>query len=168
VNRLVILGAGESGIGTALLGKEKGYEVFVSDIGKIKQKYKDVLLNNEIEWEEQQHSEDKILNADLVMKSPGIPDKVALVQNLIANNILVVSEIEFASKFTKANLIGITGTNGKTTTTMMLYQILKNANLNIGMAGNIGDSFAKQVAQHNFEHYVLELSSFQLDGIESR
>ena len=167
MNRLVILGAGESGIGTALLGKEKGYEVFVSDIGKIKQKYKDVLLNNEIEWEEQQHSEDKILNADLVMKSPGIPDKVALVQKLIANNILVVSEIEFASKFTKANLIGITGTNGKTTTTMMLYQILKNANLNIGMAGNIGDSFAKQVVQHNFEHYVLELSSFQLDGIES-
>ncbi len=167
VNRLVILGAGESGIGTALLGKDKGFEVFVSDIGKIKEKFKDVLLNNEIEWEEQQHSEDKILNADVVMKSPGIPDKVALVQKLIANNILVVSEIEFASKFTKANLIGITGTNGKTTTTMMLYQILKNANLNIGMAGNIGDSFAKQVVQHNFEHYVLELSSFQLDGIES-
>lgn len=166
MKRLVILGAGESGIGTALLGKDKGFEVFVSDIGKIKEKFKDVLLNNEIEWEEQQHSEYKILNADVVMKSPGIPDKVTLVQKLIANNILVVSEIEFASQFTESNIIGITGSNGKTTTTMMTHQILKSADLDVGIAGNMGNSFAKQIAQSNFEHYVLELSSFQLDGIE--
>jgi UDP-N-acetylmuramoylalanine--D-glutamate ligase len=165
--RLVILGAGESGLGTALLGKEKGFEVFVSDKGKIKEKYKNVLINNEIEWEEQQHTEHKILNADVVMKSPGIPDKVDLVQKLVANNISVVSEIEFASRFTNANLIAITGTNGKTTTTMMTYQIFNNANFNVGIAGNIGKSFAKQVAKSNFEHYVLELSSFQLDGIKN-
>ena len=165
--RLVILGAGESGVGTALLGKEKGFEVFVSDKGKIKGKYKDVLINNEIEWEEQQHSEHKILNANVVMKSPGIPDKVTLVQKLIAANISVVSEIEFASQFTDANLIAITGTNGKTTTTMMTYQILNNANFNVGIAGNIGKSFAKQVVKSNFEHYVLEISSFQLDGIKN-
>ncbi len=167
VNRLVILGAGESGVGTALLGKEKGFEVFVSDKGKIKEKYKDVLINNEIEWEEQQHTEHKILNADVVMKSPGIPDNVAIVKKLVENNISVVSEIEFASQFTDANLIGITGSNGKTTTTMMIHQILINANFNAGMAGNIGESFAKQVAKSNFEHYVLELSSFQLDGIKN-
>ena len=165
--RLVILGAGESGVGTALLGKEKGFEVFVSDKGKIKGKYKDVLINNEIEWEEQQHSEHKILNANVVMKSPGIPDKVTLVQKLIAANISVVSEIEFASQFTDVNLIAITGTNGKTTTTMMTYQILNNANFNVGIAGNIGKSFAKQVVKSNFEHYVLEISSFQLDGIKN-
>ncbi len=167
VNRLVILGAGESGVGTALLGKEKGFEVFVSDKGKIKEKYKDVLLNNEIEWEEEQHTEDKILNADVVMKSPGIPDSIGLIKMLKENNILVISEIEFASKFTNANLIGITGSNGKTTTTLMTYQILNNGGLNVGIAGNIGDSFAKQVVQNSFEHYVLELSSFQLDGIEN-
>jgi len=167
VRRLVILGAGESGVGTALLGKEKGFEVFVSDKGKIKEKHKNVLINNEIEWEEQQHSEHKILNADVVMKSPGIPDKVTLVQKLIAANISVVSEIEFASQFTDANLIAITGTNGKTTTTMMTYQILYNANFNVGIGGNIGESFAKQVAKSNFGHYVLELSSFQLDGIKN-
>lgn len=165
--RLVILGAGESGVGTALLGKEKGFEVFVSDKGKIKEKYKGVLLNNEIEWEEEQHTEDKILNADVVMKSPGIPDSIGLIKMLKENNILVISEIEFASKFTNANLIGITGSNGKTTTTLMTYQILNNGGLNVGIAGNIGDSFAKQVVQNSFEHYVLELSSFQLDGIEN-
>jgi len=164
--RLVILGAGESGIGIALLGKEKGFEVFVSDKGKVKEKYKNVLINNEIEWEEQQHSEHKILNPDVVMKSPGIPDKVTIVQKLIAANISVISEIEFTSQFTDANLIAITGTNGKTTTTMMTYQILYNANFNVGIGGNIGESFAKQVAKSNFEHYVLELSSFQLDGIK--
>ena len=167
MKRLVILGAGESGVGTALLGKEKGYEVFVSDKSNIKEKYKEVLIHNEIEWEEQKHTEDKILNADVVIKSPGIPDTIALVQRLISNNISVFSEIEFASQFTDACIIGITGSNGKTTTTMMTYQILNNANLNIGIAGNIGDSFAKQVAQNNFEHFVLELSSFQLDGIEN-
>ena len=165
MKRLVVLGAGESGVGTALLGKQKGYEVFVSDKGKIKKEYKEVLIHNEIEWEEKQHTESKILNADVVMKSPGIPDKVALVQSLLANNTLVISEIEFAAQFTNANLIGITGSNGKTTTTMLTHHILKNSELNVEMGGNIGDSFAKQIAENNSDHYVLELSSFQLDGI---
>jgi UDP-N-acetylmuramoylalanine--D-glutamate ligase len=164
--RLVILGGGESGIGTALLGKEKGFEVFVSDKGIIKNKYKEVLKHNEIEWEEQQHTIAKIINADVVMKSPGIPDNIQIVKNLIEHRISVMSEIEFASQFTDANIIGITGSNGKTTTTMMTHHILKNAHFNVGVAGNIGDSFAKQVLLKDFEHYVLELSSFQLDGIE--
>jgi len=167
MRRLVILGAGESGVGTALLGKAKGYEVFVSDKGTIKQKYKEVLIHNEIEWEEGAHTESKILNADVVMKSPGIPDKAALVKKLIANNILVISEIEFASQFTKANIIGITGSNGKTTTTMWTHHILKQGGLMVAMAGNIGDSFAKLVLNTNYQHFVLELSSFQLDGIKT-
>jgi UDP-N-acetylmuramoylalanine--D-glutamate ligase len=165
--RLVILGAGESGVGTALLAKKQDFEVFVSDGGKIKNNYKEVLLNNEIDWEEEQHTEIKILNADLVMKSPGIPDDVAIVEKLIQNKIQIVSEIEFASNFTNATLIGITGSNGKTTTTMLTHHILKNGELHIGMAGNIGDSFAKQVTENDFKYFVLELSSFQLDGIES-
>tara|TARA_R110002073_G_scaffold233329_2_gene394516 strand:+ start:1615 stop:2949 length:1335 start_codon:yes stop_codon:yes gene_type:complete len=167
MRRLVILGAGESGVGTALLGKAKGYEVFVSDKGTLKQKYKEVLIHNEIEWEEGAHTESKILNADVVMKSPGIPDKAALVKKLIANNILVISEIEFASQFTKANIIGITGSNGKTTTTMWTHHILKQGGLMVAMAGNIGDSFAKLVLNTNYQHFVLELSSFQLDGIKT-
>ena len=167
MKRLVILGGGESGVGTALLGKDKGYDVFLSDNGKIKDKYKKVLIHNEIEWEENQHTESKILIADVVMKSPGIPDKVAIVKRLISNNILVVSEIEFASQFTNANIIGITGSNGKTTTTMLIHHILKNAGFNVAMGGNIGDSFAKQVSIGSYEHYVLELSSFQLDGIKN-
>jgi UDP-N-acetylmuramoylalanine--D-glutamate ligase len=167
MKRLVVLGGGESGIGTALLGKKKGFEVFVSDKGTIKNKYKDALLHNEIEWEEHQHSEDKILNADLVMKSPGIADKVPLVRRLIEEDIPVISEIEFASKFTGAMLIGITGSNGKTTTTMMTHHILKNGGMNVGMAGNIGDSFAKQLVKSSYEYHVLELSSFQLDGIKT-
>jgi len=166
MKRLVILGGGESGVGTALLGKEKGYQVFLSDKGKIKEKYKEVLIHNEIEWEEQQHTESKILNADVVMKSPGIPDKVALVQKLSANKVSVVSEIEFASQFSMSNIIGITGSNGKTTTTMLTHHILKCGELNVAMGGNIGDSFAKQVLGCGFDHYVLELSSFQLDGIK--
>tara|TARA_B100000809_G_scaffold266085_1_gene327266 strand:- start:1269 stop:2603 length:1335 start_codon:yes stop_codon:yes gene_type:complete len=166
MERLVILGGGESGVGTAILGKQKGYKVFVSDNGVISKKYKEVLLNNEIDFEENQHTESKILNADLVMKSPGIPDKVALVQKLIEKSIPVISEIEFASQFTKATIIGITGSNGKTTTTLLLHHILKNAGLSVGIAGNIGDSFAQQVADETYENYVLELSSFQLDGIE--
>tara|TARA_B110000046_G_scaffold184741_1_gene224066 strand:- start:9614 stop:10948 length:1335 start_codon:yes stop_codon:yes gene_type:complete len=165
MERLVILGGGESGVGTAILGKQKGYEVFVSDKGTISIKYKEVLLNNDIDFEENQHTESKILNADLVMKSPGIPDKVALVQKLIANSIPVISEIEFAAQFTNATIIGITGSNGKTTTTLLLNHILKNAGLSVGIAGNIGDSFAQQVAEETYENYVLELSSFQLDGI---
>ena len=167
MERLVILGGGESGVGTAILGKQKKYEVFVSDKGAISKKYKEVLLNNDIDFEENQHTESKILNADLVMKSPGIPDKVALVQKLIENSIPVISEIEFASQFTKATIIGITGSNGKTTTTLLLHHILKNAGLSVGVAGNIGDSFAQQVAEGTSENYVLELSSFQLDGIEN-
>ena len=163
--RLVILGGGESGTGTAILGKQKGYEVFVSDSGIIEKKYKDVLIHFEIDWEEQQHTEAKILTADLVMKSPGIPETVPLVVKLLAENIPVISEIEFAVKYTDAKIIGITGSNGKTTTTMLTYHILKSGGLNVGMAGNIGDSFAKMVAEKDYQYYVLEISSFQLDGI---
>jgi len=165
MKRLVVLGGGESGIGTAILGKKKGYDVFVSDKGKIKDKYKEVLEHFEIDWEEEQHTEAKIVNADVVMKSPGIPDKVPLVVKLKGNNIPVISEIEFASKYTDATIIGITGSNGKTTTTMLLSHILKEGGCNLGMAGNIGDSYAKMVAEQNFDYYVLEISSFQLDGI---
>jgi UDP-N-acetylmuramoylalanine--D-glutamate ligase len=163
--RLVILGGGESGVGTALLGKKKGYDVFVSDFGKIKDNYKEVLTNNEIKWEDEQHTEALILNADVVMKSPGIPDKAPIVKKLVEMNIPVISEIEFAAPFTDAITIGITGSNGKTTTTMLTYHLLKEAGLNVGLGGNIGKSFAWQVADENFDYYVLELSSFQLDGI---
>ena len=162
--RLVILGAGESGVGTALLGKAKGYQVFVSDKGLIKDKYKEVLIHNEVEWEEQKHTESKILNADVVMKSPGIPEKVAIVQQLVQKDIPVISEIEFAAKYTNAVLVGITGSNGKTTTATLTDHILKQE-LNVGLAGNIGDSFAKQVLEDDYENYVLEISSFQLDGM---
>ena len=166
MKRLVILGGGESGIGTALLGKEKGYDIFVSDNKKIKEKYKQVLIHNEIEWEEEKHTESRILDADVVMKSPGIPDKVDLVQRLIKRDIPVISEIEFASKFTDALLIGITGSNGKTTTATLTHHLLKQK-LDVGLGGNIGDSFAKQIIEHNYANYVLEISSFQLDGIVS-
>ena len=164
--KLVVLGAGESGVGTAILGKQKGYNVFVSDKGEIAKKYKKVLLNNEISFEEGKHSENKIFEADVVMKSPGIPDKVAIIQELIERKIPVISEIEFASKYTKGIIVGITGSNGKTTTTLLVNHILKKANLYVGMGGNIGASFAQQVAENNFDIHVLELSSFQLDGIE--
>ncbi|MBT9189864.1 UDP-N-acetylmuramoyl-L-alanine--D-glutamate ligase [Zobellia russellii] len=165
MKRLVILGGGESGVGTAILGKKKGYEVFVSDRGKIKEKYRNVLEHFDIDWEAEKHTEAKILNADLVMKSPGIPDTVPLVQALQGKGIPVISEIEFASKYTDATLIGITGSNGKTTTTMLANHLLKEGGANVGMAGNIGDSYAKMVAENNFDFYVLEISSFQLDGI---
>ena len=164
MKRLVILGGGESGVGTALLGKAKGYDVFVSDKGKIKEKYKDVLLNNEIEFEDELHTELKILNADIVMKSPGIPDKVALVKQIREAGIKVVSEIEFASKFTDATLVAITGSNGKTTTATLAHHLLSQ-DLDVGLAGNIGDSFAKQILEKNHDNYVLEISSFQLDDI---
>jgi UDP-N-acetylmuramoylalanine--D-glutamate ligase len=165
MKRLVVLGGGESGVGAALLGKEKEYNVFLSDSGKIAQKYKDVLTHNEIEWEDEGHTESEILKADLVVKSPGIPDHVPLVQNILEAAISVISEIEFAAIFTTANIIGITGSNGKTTTTLMVNHIMKQAGLDVAMAGNIGDSFAKQVLNNN-ANYVLELSSFQLDGID--
>ena len=162
--RLVILGGGESGVGTALLGKEKGYSVFVSDKGTIKEKYKEVLIHNEIEWEDGNHTESKILNADLVMKSPGIPDKVSLVKQIRNLGIPVVSEIEFASNFTNAIIVGITGSNGKTTTASLTHHILKQE-LEVGLAGNIGDSFANQILENDYPNYVLEISSFQLDDI---
>ncbi|WP_111308010.1 UDP-N-acetylmuramoyl-L-alanine--D-glutamate ligase [Confluentibacter sediminis] len=164
MKRLVILGGGESGVGTALLGKEKGFDVFVSDKGKIKDKYKEVLIHNEIEWEDEKHSEEKILNADIVMKSPGIPDKAPLVKQIREKGILLVSEIEFAAKYTKATIVGITGSNGKTTTATLTHYILKQE-LEVGLAGNIGDSFAKQILEEDYQNYVLEISSFQLDDI---
>jgi UDP-N-acetylmuramoylalanine--D-glutamate ligase len=164
--RLVVLGGGESGVGTAILGKKKGYDVFVSDFGKIKANYKEVLIINGIAWEEGTHTEELILNADVVMKSPGIPEKKsAIVKKLVEKGIPIISEIEFATQFTKATTIGITGSNGKTTTTMLTYHLLKSAGLNVGLGGNIGKSFAWQVADDKFDSYVLELSSFQLDGI---
>ena len=163
--RLVVLGGGESGVGTAILGKQKGYDVFVSDFGKIKDSYKEVLTNNEIIWEDEKHTEALILNADVVMKSPGIPEKAPIVKKLIEKGISVISEIEFAAQFTNAITVGITGSNGKTTTTLLTYHVLKQGGLNVGLAGNIGKSFAWQVAENKHDVYVLELSSFQLDGI---
>ena len=165
MKRLVILGGGESGVGAAILGKQKGYEVFVSDIGSIAKKYKKVLLHHEINFEEHQHSEPIVLNADLVVKSPGIPDNVPIVKDLTAKKVSVISEIEFASYYTNATIIGITGSNGKTTTSLITNHLLKAANLNVGLAGNIGSSLAQQVSEQNFDSYVVELSSFQLDGI---
>ena len=164
MERLVILGGGESGVGAAILGKKQGYDVFVSDLGKINEKYKQVLTNYQIKWEDQCHSEGQILYADVVVKSPGIPDNVLLVKKLLEKAIPVISEIEFASQFTTAKTIGITGSNGKTTTTMLTYHLLKSGGLNVGLGGNVGKSFAWQVAEENYDFYVLELSSFQLDG----
>lgn len=163
--RLVVLGGGESGVGTAILGKKKGYEVFLSDFGKIKNNYKEVLILNQIPWEEEMHTDDLILNADVVMKSPGIPDKSPIVKKLKEKNIPIISEIEFANKFTNVVTVGITGSNGKTTTTMLTHHLLKQGGLNVGLAGNIGKSYAWQIAENKFEAYVLELSSFQLDGV---
>ncbi|MEE1899914.1 UDP-N-acetylmuramoyl-L-alanine--D-glutamate ligase [Flavobacterium rakeshii] len=165
--RLVVLGGGESGVGTAILGKKKGYDVFVSDFGKIKNNYKEVLALNKLEWEEEKHTEELILNADVVMKSPGIPDKSPIVKLLKKKGVPVISEIEFAYKFMDYKTIGITGSNGKTTTTMLTHYLIKQGGLNMGLAGNIGKSFAWQVAENKHEGYVLELSSFQLDGIET-
>ena len=162
---IAILGGGESGVGAAILAQKKGYKVFLSDLGKIKTKYKNVLSNYEIDFEEEKHSEAKILNVDLVVKSPGIPDTAPLIIQLKKSGISVISEIEFAGKYTSAKTICITGSNGKTTTTLLLYHILKSAGLNVGLAGNIGKSFAWQVAEENFDVYVIELSSFQLDGM---
>jgi UDP-N-acetylmuramoylalanine--D-glutamate ligase len=164
-NRIAILGGGESGVGAAILAQQKGYSVFLSDSGKIKEKYKNVLADYKIDFEEEKHSADKILTADLVVKSPGIPDKAPLIKQLHLNEIPVISEIEFAGRYTKAKTICITGSNGKTTTTLLLYHILKNAGLNVGLAGNVGKSFAWQVAEEKHDVYVIELSSFQLDGM---
>ncbi|GER60690.1 UDP-N-acetylmuramoyl-L-alanine--D-glutamate ligase [Patiriisocius marinus] len=162
--KLVILGGGESGVGTAVLGMQKGFEVFVSDFGNIKEKYKQVLINNAIEFEDGGHTSERILTADLVMKSPGIPEKAPIVKALLEKGVKVISEIEFASAYTNATIVGITGSNGKTTTATLVYELLKK-DLNVALGGNIGDSFALQVSEGKFENYVLELSSFQLDGI---
>ena len=163
--KLVVLGGGESGVGTAILGKQQGYEVFLSDFGSLADKYKAELDHHQILWEEHQHTEEKILDADVVMKSPGIPDKVAIVKAIREKGIQVVSEIEFASWFDKAYTIGITGSNGKTTTTMLTHHVLKYGGCNVGIGGNIGKSYAAQVANPSVDGYVLELSSFQLDDI---
>ncbi len=163
--RLVILGGGESGTGSALLAQAKGYDVFVSDFGEIKPQYKQILNDNHIAWEEKGHTADFILNADEVMKSPGIPDEAPIVKSIIARQIPIISEIEFAARYTKAKMICITGSNGKTTTTTLTYYILQKAGLNVGLGGNIGRSLAMQILEDDKEYYVIELSSFQLDNM---
>ena len=165
MERIVILGGGESGAGAAVLAKKKGFDVFLSDLSEIKPQYKTLLNEYGIEWEEKQHTEDKILNANEVIKSPGIPDKAPLIKKLHALSIPVISEIEFAGRYTNAKMICITGSNGKTTTTMLVYHILQKAGFNVGLAGNVGNSLALQVANDNYDYYVVELSSFQLDGM---
>ena len=162
---IVILGAGESGVGAAILAKKMGWSVFVSDFSAIKDEYKKELNERGFEWEEGKHSEQRILQADLIIKSPGIPENVPLIKQLREKGVKVISEIEFGGYYSKAKTICITGSNGKTTTSMLTYHILKKANFNVGLAGNIGSSFAKQIAENDFEWYVLELSSFQLDDM---
>jgi UDP-N-acetylmuramoylalanine--D-glutamate ligase len=165
MKRLVVLGGGESGVGAAILGKVKGMEVFLSDMGKITQRYKDALNEAGIEWEEGVHTEDRILAADEVVKSPGIPPTVPIMQRIASKNIPVISEIEFAGRYTDAKMVCITGSNGKTTTTLLTYHILKNAGINVGLAGNVGKSLAWQVAYEKHDVYVIELSSFQLENM---
>ncbi len=164
-SRIVILGGAESGVGSAVLATKQGFDVFLSDMGTIKPKYKETLNKHGIAWEEGKHTFEQILNANEVIKSPGIPDKVPIVQELKAKGIPVISEIEFAGRFTSAFKICITGSNGKTTTTTLIHHMLKKAGLNVGLAGNVGKSFALQVAECNYDYYVIELSSFQLDGM---
>lgn len=163
--RIVILGAGESGAGAAVLAKKKGFDVFVSDMSVIKDIYKELLVSKNIQWEEEHHTEELILNADEVIKSPGIPNDAPIILKLKAKGIPVISEIEFAGRYTNAKMICITGSNGKTTTTSLIYHIFKSAGLNVGLAGNIGQSLALQVAECNYDYYVIELSSFQLDNM---
>jgi UDP-N-acetylmuramoylalanine--D-glutamate ligase len=163
--KIAILGAAESGVGAAILAKQQGFEVFVSDFGKISDKYKAQLEAHQIEWEEGSHNEERILSAQELVKSPGIPEKSGIVKSIRAKGISVISEIEFASRYTDAKIIGITGSNGKTTTTSMIYTMLKDAGVSVGLAGNIGKSFAYQVATTQCAYYVLEISSFQLDDI---
>lgn len=167
MKKIVILGAGESGKGTAILAHQKGYDVIVSDAGHISPSTKSLFDQKGISWEEKTHSQEAILRADLVMKSPGIPDQVAIVKAIRAAQIPIHSEIEFASQYTSAKIIGITGSNGKTTTALLVYHLLNKAGLHVGLAGNIGTSFAQQVAENNYAYYVLEISSFQLDDIHN-
>jgi len=166
MKRLVILGGGESGVGTAILGKQKGWEVFLSDKGSLKPHYRETLNKEGIQWEEGTHTEEKILSADVIMKSPGIPDKAPIIKKAHEKGIAVISEIEFASQYTDSLIVGITGSNGKTTTTLLTHHIFKEAGLQVGLGGNIGYSFAELVATENPPYYILEISSFQLDGIE--
>ena len=163
--RIVVLGGGESGTGAAVLAKKQGFDVFLSDASEIKPKYKAILGKYGIAYEENQHTDERILNAGEIVKSPGIPDEIAIIQKINGKKIPVISEIELAGRYTDAKMIGITGSNGKTTTAMLIYHILKNAGFNAGLAGNVGDSLALQVAEQNYDYYVVELSSFQLDGI---
>lgn len=166
MSKIAILGAAESGVGAAVLALKKGYDVFVSDMGMIKDRYKDMLNNYGIEWEEGQHTATKILDAEEIIKSPGIPDNAPIVTQAIQHGIHIINEIEFAGRYTNAKMICITGSNGKTTTTSLIYHILKSANYNVGLAGNIGRSLALQIAEGcTFDHYVVELSSFQLDNM---
>jgi UDP-N-acetylmuramoylalanine--D-glutamate ligase len=165
IKKIAVLGGGESGVGAAVLAKKQGFEVFLSDHGEIAEKYRIVLSNHEIEWEQKKHSESKIILASEVIKSPGISDDTALVKRLVELKIPVISEIEFAGRYTDAFMICVTGSNGKTTTAMLIYHILKKAQLNVGLAGNVGQSLASQVAAEDFDYYVVELSSFQLDGM---
>jgi UDP-N-acetylmuramoylalanine-D-glutamate ligase len=167
VNRIVILGGGESGTGAALLAKAKGYDVFVSDQSLLKEKYKVELVNENILFEEGQHTLDKILNAQLIIKSPGIPDKAEVIKKSKAAGIEIIDEIEFAYRYLKGKVIAITGTNGKTTTTLLTYHLMKEAGLRVALAGNVGESLARKVARENHDWYVLEISSFQLDGTTS-
>ncbi|MEE0996420.1 MAG: UDP-N-acetylmuramoyl-L-alanine--D-glutamate ligase [Paludibacteraceae bacterium] len=165
MSKIVVLGAGESGVGAAILAKSKGFDVLVSDLSEIKPEYKKELDDNGVRWEEKGHSADEILKADEVVKSPGIPDKAPLVAELRAKGVPVISEIEFAGRYTDSKMICITGSNGKTTTTMLTYHTLKKAGLDVGLAGNVGFSLARQVAVDPHDYYVIELSSFQLDGM---
>ena len=165
MKRIVILGAGESGAGAAVLAKKEGFDVFVSDMSKISDKYKEMLNSRGIAWEEGEHTEELILNADEIIKSPGIPDKAPMVKKAIEKGIHIISEIEFAGRYSSSKMICITGSNGKTTTTSLIYHIFKNAGYDVGLAGNIGNSLALQVAEEPHEYYVIELSSFQLDNM---
>ena len=163
--KAVILGAAESGVGAAILARKQDFDVFVSDLGTIKEKYRKELADRQFNFEEGHHTEEKILNADIVIKSPGIPEKAPLIVKLKEKGVPVISEIEFGGRYTSAKKICITGSNGKTTTTLLTYHILEKAGYNVGLAGNVGQSFAWQVAEKDYEYYVIELSSFQLDGM---
>ena len=165
MKKIVVLGAAESGVGAAVLAKKEGYQVFVSDMGAIKDHYKKMLDDHQIEWEEGHHTEERILDADEVVKSPGIPDEAPMIQKIIQKGIHIISEIEFAGRYTTSKMICITGSNGKTTTTSLIYHIFKEAGYDAGLAGNIGRSLALQVAEEPHEYYIIELSSFQLDNM---
>lgn len=165
MKRIVVLGAGESGAGAAVLAKVKGFDTFVSDMSNISEKYKNLLKKHDISWEEGKHTEELILNADEIIKSPGIPNEAPIIQKLKAQGTPIISEIEFAGRYTNAKMICITGSNGKTTTTSLIYHIFKSAGVNVGLAGNIGKSLALQVATEQHDYYIIELSSFQLDDM---